>query len=178
MYIYSFVSAHWNETFWRYCGNAHLHMRVHKQFHLPYFGRPCGRAAQLERVGGRACAKHVHFAQCMCILTRSVLAIMFFNKNGHRRITRAELSNMFAGKREACVHPAPVSFGTDGPSSELQFQLQDNITLAPAREHGKSPHDVPDRRRTAAPDRVLRSKAQVFNILSPNGHKPIIIREV
>ena len=50
--------------------------------------------------------------------------------------------------------------------------------MAPAREHGKSPHDVPDRRRTAALDRVLRSKAYVFNILSPNGHKPIIIRGV
>ena len=72
----------------------------------------------------------------------------------------------------------PVSLETDRPSSELQLQPQSNIALAPAREHGKSPAEVPDRRQTAAHGRVLRSKAHVFHILHPNGHKPIIIREV
>ena len=74
--------------------------------------------------------------------------------------------------------PPGVSLETDRPSSELQLQPQSNIALAPAREHGKSPAEVPDRRQTAAHDRVLRSKAHVFHILHPNGHKPIIIREV
>ena len=72
----------------------------------------------------------------------------------------------------------PVSLETDRPSSDLQLQPQANIALAPAREHGKSPDDVPDRRQTAACDRVPQAKAHVFHILSPNGHKPIIIREV
>ena len=43
------------------------------------------------------CIVQVHFNPiCSCNYA--------FHKNGHRRSTRAELSNMFAGKREACVH--------------------------------------------------------------------------
>ena len=75
-------------------------------------------------------------------------------------------------------NPPPHPPETEKPSSELQLQPQNNIALAPAREHGKSPDSVPDRRRTAARDRMLQSKANVSNILDPNGHKPIIIREV
>ena len=53
---------------------------------------------------------------------------------------------------------------------------QENIALPPAREHGKSFDGVPGRRRTAARDRVLRSKAHVFHILRPNGHQPTMIK--
>ena len=60
------------------------------------------------------CIVQVHFNPiCSCNYA--------FHKNGHRRSTRAELSNMFAEKWEACVHISLKSWNGGLPFILVEF---------------------------------------------------------